>query len=68
VSVDRELLEILACPDCKGDVEYKEEESVIVCLKCGLRYPVRDGIPVMLVEEAERPARQDSDSSGEQQD
>jgi len=56
MSLDPELLEILACPDCKGDVEYRESESVIVCLKCGLRYPVRDGIPIMLVEEAERPS------------
>lgn len=55
MTLDPELLEILACPDCKGDVEYRESESVIVCLACGLRYPVRDGIPVMLVEEAERP-------------
>jgi uncharacterized protein YbaR (Trm112 family) len=55
MALDKELLDILACPDCKGDVEYKEAESVIVCLACGLRYPVRDGIPVMLVEEAERP-------------
>jgi uncharacterized protein YbaR (Trm112 family) len=52
--IDKELLEILACPDCKGDVEYDEENQKIICCKCGLKYPVRDGIPVMLVEEAER--------------
>lgn len=52
--VDRELLEILACPLCK--VEVRLEGDRIVCTKCGRRYPVRDDIPVMLVEEAETPA------------
>ncbi len=65
MSVDPELIEILACPDCKGEVDYREAESVIVCTKCGLRYPVRDGIPVMLVEEAERPS-EEGGGSGEQ--
>jgi uncharacterized protein YbaR (Trm112 family) len=54
--VDKELLEILICPNCRGDVEYRPEEEVIVCTKCRFRYPVRDDIPVMLIEEAERPA------------
>ena len=55
--VDKELLEILACPSCRGDVELRaaDDAEEIVCLNCGLRYPVRDGIPVMLVEEAARP-------------
>ncbi len=66
MSLDPELIEILACPDCKGEVEYREAESVIVCKKCGLRYPVRDGIPVMLVEEAERP-REESVERREQE-
>ncbi|HUU56960.1 MAG TPA: Trm112 family protein [bacterium] len=52
--IDKELLEILACPECKGDVAYDEANQKIVCCKCGLKYPVRDGIPVMLVEEAEK--------------
>ena len=50
--IDKELLDILACPACKADVELKEER--IVCLKCGRKYPIRDGIPVMLVDEAEK--------------
>lgn len=66
--LDQELIDILACPDCKGPVEYRESESVLVCLKCGLRYPVRDGIPIMLVEEAERPegsvAKSEEDGEG----
>jgi uncharacterized protein YbaR (Trm112 family) len=52
--VDKDLLEILCCPACKGDVRYDEGAARIICLQCGLRYPVRDGIPVMLVEEAEK--------------
>jgi uncharacterized protein YbaR (Trm112 family) len=56
MTVDKELLEILACPSCRGDVELRQEADAewIVCLQCGLRYPVRDGIPVMLVEEAKQ--------------
>ncbi|MBI3318060.1 MAG: Trm112 family protein [Candidatus Omnitrophica bacterium] len=54
--IDKELLEILACPACKGPV--REEGDRIVCTagSCGLRYPVREGIPVMLIEEAEKPS------------
>jgi len=51
--IDKELLDILACPACKADVELKDER--LVCKKCGLRFPIRDGIPVMLIEEAEKP-------------
>lgn len=51
--IDKELLDILACPECKADVRLEGEK--IVCTACGLRYPIRDGIPVMLVEEAEKP-------------
>lgn len=46
------LLEILVCPKCKGPLEYREEEDVLVCLRDRLRFPVRDGIPIMLVDEA----------------
>jgi len=49
--IDKQLLDILACPACKADLELKENK--IVCKKCGKKYPVRDGIPVMLVDEAE---------------
>lgn len=50
--IDKELLQILACPACRGDVELKDNK--IVCLKCGRRYPIKNGIPVMLVDEAEK--------------
>ena len=52
--VDRELLEILACPVEKAAL--REEADRLVCTACGRRYPVRDGIPVMLVDEAELPS------------
>lgn len=56
MALDQRLLEILACPNCRGDVEYLETEQTIRCLgECGYRYPVTDGIPVMLVDEAEKP-------------
>jgi uncharacterized protein YbaR (Trm112 family) len=53
--IDKELLEILACPKCKQPV--KEENEKLICQnpQCGLRYPIRDGIPVMLIDEAEKP-------------
>ena len=51
--IDKELLEILACPACKAEVKLEGEK--IACLKCGRRYPIRDGIPVMLIDEAEMP-------------
>lgn len=47
-----QLLAILVCPKCKGDLEYVETESVLICHRDRLRYPVRDGIPVMLIDEA----------------
>ena len=56
MSVDQALLDILACPNCRAEVAYIEAEQVIVCSKCGYRYPVRDDIPVMLIDEAEKPA------------
>ncbi len=43
------------CPACKSDVELRDEK--IVCTKCGRRYPIKDGIPVMLIDEAERPEK-----------
>ncbi|MBI3323115.1 MAG: Trm112 family protein [Candidatus Omnitrophica bacterium] len=53
--IDKELLEILACPACKAAVREEGERIVCTSPSCGLRYPVREGIPVMLVEEAEKP-------------
>jgi hypothetical protein len=46
------LLEILACPRCKGTLVYREHDAALDCAVCKLRYAVRDDIPVMLVDEA----------------
>lgn len=54
--ISKDLLEILACPLCKESVELKDEK--LVCIKCHRRYPIKDGIPVMLIEEAEMPEEQ----------
>lgn len=59
MSVDKELLEILACP--VDHAPLRDETERLVCSACGRRYPVRDGIPVMLVEEAELPSGPDRD-------
>jgi len=50
--LDKDLLDILACPSCKSDVF--QEDDRIVCRSCRLRYPIKDDIPVMLIEEAEQ--------------
>ena len=47
-----ELLEILACPKCKGDLSATPATDGLVCAACGVVYPVREDIPIMLVEEA----------------
>jgi uncharacterized protein len=52
MSLSRELLDILVCPKCKGDLEYREHEGALLCHACRLRYPVRDDIPIMLIDEA----------------
>ena len=49
--IDKELLDILACPACKADVELKENK--IVCKSCGKKYPIKDGIPIMLIDKAD---------------
>ena len=50
--IDKELLSVLACPACHGDIE--EKDNKIVCLKCGRKYPIKDNIPVMLIDEAQQ--------------
>jgi uncharacterized protein YbaR (Trm112 family) len=50
--VDARLLEILACPKCKGELEYNQEEDALYCHACRLRYAVEDDIPIMLIDEA----------------
>ncbi|MBT8131120.1 MAG: Trm112 family protein [Gammaproteobacteria bacterium] len=50
--MDHGLLDILACPACKSDVVYRANEAVLLCKAERLAFPVREGIPVMLVDEA----------------
>ena len=50
--LNKELLQILACPKCKGGLEPLPQEEGLKCTACGLVYPVRDEIPVMLIDEA----------------
>jgi uncharacterized protein YbaR (Trm112 family) len=50
--LSKELLEILACPQCKQPVQLDRDETGLVCMACRLRYPVRDDIPIMLIDEA----------------
>ncbi|MBX3687597.1 MAG: Trm112 family protein [Rhodocyclaceae bacterium] len=58
--MDSRLLEILVCPLCKGPLEYRKSAQELVCKPCRLAYPVRDGIPVMLDDEARQmPATED---------
>ena len=52
MSLSPKLLEILVCPKCKGPLDYREQDSALVCKTCHLSYPIRDDIPVMLIDEA----------------
>jgi len=52
MSLSPRLLEILVCPKCKSELEYREAEQALLCHKCRLRYAVRDDIPIMLIDEA----------------
>lgn len=55
MSLRKELLDILACPKCKGDIKYDKKNSRFICYKCRLRYSILEGnIPNMLIEEAEK--------------
>lgn len=56
--LDKELLEILVCPKCKGDLEYNTQgadpnEHKLICHACRLKYAIKDDIPIMLIDEAE---------------
>jgi uncharacterized protein YbaR (Trm112 family) len=52
VTLSQQLLAILVCPKCKGELEHRPTEESLVCHACRLVYPVRDGIPIMLIDEA----------------
>ena len=52
MSIDRKLLDLLACPQCKGDLQHHKEPEQLRCPRCRLAFPVRERIPVLLVDEA----------------
>lgn len=52
MAVAQELLDILACPQCKGDIYLNENKNGLICNACRLIYEIRDDIPIMLIEEA----------------
>ncbi|OQX85421.1 MAG: hypothetical protein B6D63_02335 [Candidatus Latescibacteria bacterium 4484_7] len=51
--IKKELLEVLACPKCKGNVALNEDGTYLICENCRLKYPVEDDIPIMLIDRAE---------------
>ena len=52
MTLSPQLLAILACPRCRGTLEYRDRESTLVCASCALQYPVREDIPILLIDEA----------------
>lgn len=52
MAISKELLNILACPKCKGDIHLNEAQDGLVCKQCRLVYEIRDDIPIMLIDEA----------------
>ena len=52
MAVTKELLDILACPKCKGDIHLNEKEDGLICDRCQLLYEIRDDIPIMRIDEA----------------
>jgi hypothetical protein len=50
--IDEKLLEILACPKCKGDISLNDDKSGLICDRCKLLYQIKDDIPIMLIDEA----------------
>lgn len=52
--IDKKLLDILVCPKCKGDLEYDKKKGRLICHKCKLAYPIKDDIPIMLIDDAEK--------------
>jgi len=52
MAIKKELLEILCCPKCKGDIELNSAGNGLVCKQCKLLFPIKDDIPIMLIDEA----------------
>jgi uncharacterized protein len=54
MAISKDLLDILACPKCKGDLRLTEKEDGLICERCRLLYEIRDDIPIMLIDEARK--------------
>jgi hypothetical protein len=54
MAISKELLDILACPKCKGDIRLTEKGDGLICDKCKLLYEIKDDIPIMLIDEARK--------------
>ena len=54
MGISKELLDILACPKCKGDIYLNETENGLICDRCKLLYEIKDDIPIMLIDEAQK--------------
>jgi len=52
MTLNKQLLEILVCPQCKGELEYDSQNQQLICHACRLKYAIKDDIPIMLIEEA----------------
>ncbi len=62
MAIDQKLLEILACPVCKGDIKITADEKGLKCMSCSRVYPIKEDIPVMLSDEASiEPERETKD-------
>jgi uncharacterized protein YbaR (Trm112 family) len=57
--ISKELLNILACPNCKSNLRYDKEKNQLICEKCSLVYMIIDDIPILLVEEAKPLEKED---------
>jgi uncharacterized protein len=53
MALSQDLLDILACPKCKGELRLTDKQDGLICEVCKLRYPIKDDIPIMLIDEAE---------------
>ena len=52
MAINKELLDLLVCPKCKGEIQLKKDGTGLICNACKLLYPIEDDIPVMLIDEA----------------
>ncbi len=52
MAISKELLEIIACPKCRGELKLSEDGNFLICEQCKIKYPIEDDIPILLVDEA----------------